>query len=90
MQEPVRKEQEMLVRDSCWGVGTATRKFGQRAEVQNVRFLHSALQVEEMHNSLDLLFLSGCNEIHALCIFMLQRSYLCMKMGDEEKGISKR
>lgn len=81
MQEPSRNEQEMLV----LGVGTAKRKFGQRAEV----LFHSALQVKEMHSSLGLLFLCDFNEIHALCIFMLQKSYLCMKIVDEEEGISK-
>lgn len=54
--------------------------------MQKVMFLHSALQVKEMHNSLDLLFLCDCNDIHALCIFMWQNNYLCMKIVDEEKA----
>lgn len=55
------QQEQMLVGSWCWGVGTAKRKFGQRAEVQKVMFLHSALQVKEMHNSLGLLFLCDCN-----------------------------
>lgn len=60
----------------CWGAGTVMGKLGlAENRSKKVIFIHAALQVKEMHGLLDMLSSCGYNEMHRLCIFILQNDH---------------